>query len=980
MKKLSFYVLILLPFLGFLGCSENSSGPAGQNQTNQSLLQTCTPSSGARGTRVTCTGLTESEGCAILFDTQLVPRSVIGFLSATSASFSFPIPPSANGLYDVKKICGDQAVTLAQVAVVNRGGTAGMGGSAVPPTTAVCSAGSSSQCLIGQVCRGNQCVDACNTAYDCPSGQICENSQCVDNTRPTCGTGLPACSQGLVCFHGQCNPCLIGDASQCSRDNANYQGMVCRNATSTSSQIMGLCGACENTNQCGSGQACVSGRCGSCQRNDQCSAGSYCDAGRCMATNIGPNARANLTVSESRLSRGLLKIDWSLESIQASAVQEAYIYGPFGVESCNNILRTSENGVYRDGSLDDGIPCLESCSSGRCTCTSSSTQTVRSMSVGSGSSSTPVVDSGPRVTPGYQEDPVMNAPVLPRTSEFVAMTCRIPLRDALQNTVYARMRVSPSLFKLVVRSVDGQIFSSESRYALGSAGLQVDDVVIDRTNPFFTIQGSYTNAGEAPTFEGCEGGSYADNAATAGIGRVNFSQTCRFLGNGVLPSVQINIPGAIAGVEPTVKTVDFDCAYDEAATTFDFGDVYGPDGNVCARHDAISTPNGQILGSGTSCTSGQLELTTHIRQSCFINISGRHLSETPENIPWFVQFNVAQSSPNPACTASSGPIVVSSLTAAPGLSVTPTGEIRYVNRLTRDLTCNSYQMSISRGPNLFIELPIYIQNPGINIIKDFNTTAWAYDYILADTNCNEAPILGCTDFQYCTKAGGLEGEAGVWLHMDNYDEPQRFFNVPIGNPDGLSCSGLNGNKHDSRDGVAGCSKYNGHLMANIITRGAPSFTVSCCSYGEWAHGGNEAWPELDGPQGRYGQSGGGHCANGGRFFQWNSGQIPLLNGSTGDVSTSFDRMYGGGVLYGETFRCVVYAPEMTVMPPATNFNFFEFTRPIGSGHCDSVDRANRGENRDANDSDPSRLPLPGHAYPNVLPEGSVYPVGITTAP
>ncbi|QQR79769.1 MAG: hypothetical protein IPJ69_10530 [Deltaproteobacteria bacterium] len=974
MKKLSFYALLLTLHLTLLvGCS-GSGAPTGGQQTNLTPPAglTCTPSSGARGDRVTCQGLTQTEGCNILFDTQLVPRSVITFAASGSSTtlgassvggnnFTFPIPPAANGLYHVKKVCGDQMTTLAQVSVVNRGTTSGSGGSSVPPSQyAECSAGSD-QCGVNQVCRENHCVPSCNTAYDCGSGQICQNFQCVDNTHIECGDAAhpAACSNGLVCYHGQCNPCLTSDPSQCSRDQpVAYRGNICRTTSSTSSPILGLCGSCDNTSQCGAGLACVSGRCGACTTNSQCNAGNYCSAGTCRDSGVN-NARVNFSVTQAPRSTSLLRLSWTIEGIQTASIQDAYVYGPFGVSDCSNVLKTSENADYISSELPlaNGTPCVSTTdSNGRTTCVSDTVAHVLSIS-----SLDPVTSRDtPPAADSSLAHPTEPAGILPGPSP--SMTCRIPLRGQLQSTVYTRMKVSPSVFRLVIKTLDGQIFIGESRYTADGADLHVEDVNIDYTRPQFTIRGSYTRSSDGiPSFDGCLGGTYSDNSDTAGVGTVIFTKTCLFPTNGDLPIVSINVPTAIPGVISSEKQIGFDCYYDSEDTFFNFQNVYAS-GAICANHDQISSLAGQTLHL---CPDGSLQLTTHIRRACNINVNGEPLFETPKNNPWFVKFLVSQYSAAGGCSETTGLINVDGSVRS-GLQVLPSsGEIQFDNRQTRNLSCNSYQMAITDGPSFDIETPFFTGDALIQVVKNFNATNWSYDYVLSDTYWD-----GGTDLQYCARPGGLLGESGVWLYLRDHDRIERHLDVPFGNtPDGLYCSFGGGNYHSSDDGVTGCSKYNGHLVADIQTRGVTSFDVSCCAYGEWSHGGVERDPPLDGIQGHYGEQAGSVCAPGGRLFRWSYNSVPPISPSGGAVSNPFDH-----VIYGEVVRCGIMAPGILAGPGTRTSVAFDFTRPM-NGRCDYPDR----DHVDPDDSDQSDWPLLWHGYP-VLPLGTTYPLGIYTAP
>jgi Cys-rich repeat protein len=171
------------------------------------------------------------------------------------------------------------------------------------PETKVCSR--DSDCGLGSVCAGDQCVAGCTSGRDCPTAApLCDPAMGERGTCVTCLTDAQ-CARGSTCDAGACvascssdrdcpgqhcdatakrcveclsnSQCPLGDV--CGGDNKCIAGCFgdrdCQPSapfcTGATAAAPGACVQCVGERNCGSGKACVANMCvSSCNNNQDC--------------------------------------------------------------------------------------------------------------------------------------------------------------------------------------------------------------------------------------------------------------------------------------------------------------------------------------------------------------------------------------------------------------------------------------------------------------------------------------------------------------------------------------------------------------------------------------------------------------------------------------------------------------------------------------------------------------------------------------
>lgn len=941
--------LIVFMALAFWGCTGGGDSNSQQDtrQLDRALVdgQTCTPSTGTPGTRITCPAdMARADGCNIMFDTQLVPRATITYNA--NRTISFVTPPAAAGLYNISKICGAQQTVVAHQQVTGRLSPGGSGGAPGNSDFAECAAGGN-QCQVGTVCRSNRCVAACNSTYDCPGGQICRDQQCVNNADPECDNPLHperTCSgakAGLVCVHGSCEPCR--DNLACGNKGPDFTGFVCSASNVNSS--LGLCQPCQTGSQCNAGQACVAdgrgvGRCGSCTINSQCGEGNVCNirTGQCVNNGISSNAGINTVVTEVPNVLGLLRIDWTIRGMQAASIREAYVYGPFGADNCNNILRTSENVIPVDPQPRHGTACRDQVSNGQHVCQPVDGEMLRSSSVDV--PQTPI--EAPRSPLPTPPPDVERPPVDPSagTTRVVYMTCRVPINQALNGSVYTTMKVSPSVFRSVVVTTDNQVFTGEGRFMSGGTDLRIDRVDVSTTTPTFVIRGSYTRTESVPTFEGCDGGVSESNSGGADLtaDRVSFSQRCNFPLNtaGALPTVTVNLESATPD-QAVSKTISIDNC--QLTGSLSYTGMYDTSGSLICDSTCLSQ---SMPGVGApQLREGVIDLRAAVRNRCSLHID----EETQDiNVPWGIQVGLGDMCPTLASTS-----VNRSNTE--GVTIAADGVVTISKSSPRTPSCYTYYLR-REGNDLTapIRLPY---NMDASLVVPSNAGSaddWRYDFKLVDTD-SLADFNGYTISApaYChwTNYGGDDALLG--FTRSNYDDdPNVCLNVPITERP-ITWAGFSSEAaaHDGEDGIDQCSNYRVAGTRTIQSLFVGDMDVKCCVYGELPRRRDNAAglpniSTIDDPL----------CGGfNGRSFTTHLVNTRLASDIGGRVSTSFNFSF-----YGEYAKCRVRATSNRTIKA----DFDIFVRP--AGYCDSPvhDRA------DADDTPRNGVRIPSTGF--VLPD------------
>ena len=139
------------------------------------------------------------------------------------------------------------------------------------------------ECAQGEKCVDNKCITRCISSQQCPFDQSCINGICLIGCRSNSD-----CPSNQACISNKCkdpcsDPTICGPNSICQTKGSLAQCVCPENFQKIQLGCIRIPTACDNNNDCKSGEICDMGQCKpGCSKHTQCAQGEHCTRGMCM--------------------------------------------------------------------------------------------------------------------------------------------------------------------------------------------------------------------------------------------------------------------------------------------------------------------------------------------------------------------------------------------------------------------------------------------------------------------------------------------------------------------------------------------------------------------------------------------------------------------------------------------------------------------------------------------------------------------------